>query len=193
MITNYPFNYRHLGLIALAALMAATRFHHFASTLALPDASLAVFFLAGLWFAGRYLFIFLLLEAGLIDYLAITQFGVSDFCISSAYFFLIPTYFVMWSAGKFCQPDKALLKDYTVLKQITLLSLATASAFLISNGSFYLFSGRFTELTWPVYSAQFGNYFPPYLLAALAYVGVIYALVMLFQRYFTSTTALQHS
>jgi hypothetical protein len=34
---------------ALAALRAATRFHHFGSAMYLPDASLAVFFLGGLY------------------------------------------------------------------------------------------------------------------------------------------------
>lgn len=40
-------------LLALfALLMAATRFHHFGSALFLPDASLAVFFLAGFYLSG---------------------------------------------------------------------------------------------------------------------------------------------
>jgi len=35
--------------IALIALMALTRFHHFGDVLHLPDASLAVFFFAGFY------------------------------------------------------------------------------------------------------------------------------------------------
>ena len=42
------------GAVALMALMAATRFRHFGTPFALPDASLAVFFLAGLWLGGKW-------------------------------------------------------------------------------------------------------------------------------------------
>jgi hypothetical protein len=87
--------------LGLAALMAATRSHHFGSALHLPDASLAVFLLAGFLIASPVLFGVLLVEAGLIDYLAITQFGVSDYCVTQAYWFLIPTYAVLWYAGRF--------------------------------------------------------------------------------------------
>ena len=54
----------------LAALMAATRVHHFSTALHLPDASLAVFLLAG-FYLPRWAFPALLVEAGLVDYLAI--------------------------------------------------------------------------------------------------------------------------
>ncbi|MDP3839272.1 MAG: hypothetical protein Q8Q54_10150, partial [Methylococcales bacterium] len=86
--------------LPLIALMALTRFHHFGDAFSLPDASLAVFFLAGLVFARRWWLLgFLLLEAAVIDYVAITHFNVSAFCVSAAYVFLIPTYAVMWFAG----------------------------------------------------------------------------------------------
>ena len=91
------------GAVALMALMAATRFHHFGTPFALPDASLAIFFCAGLWLGGRYLFAKLLLEAGLIEYLANTKLGVSDFCVSKAYVFLIASYAAMWLGGKWCR------------------------------------------------------------------------------------------
>jgi 4-amino-4-deoxy-L-arabinose transferase-like glycosyltransferase len=39
--------------LILALVMLATRFHHFGSTVNLPDASLAVFFLLGLLGAWR--------------------------------------------------------------------------------------------------------------------------------------------
>ena len=78
--------------LLLAAVMAATRFHHFGSAISLPDASLAIFFLAGFYLRSPLLFAGFLAEAALVDYLAITYGGVSDWCISPAYVFLIPTY-----------------------------------------------------------------------------------------------------
>jgi hypothetical protein len=167
------------GAVALMALMAATRFHHFGSVFSLPDASLAVFFLAGLWLGGRYLFIALLLEAGVIDYLAITRFGVSDFCISQAYVFLIPTYTVMWMGGKWCNKFPV-LSATSARQQFAGMVIATSTAFLISNGSFYLLSGRYPDLSWGQYLARVAQYYPSYVGYTLCYTVAIFLIVKLF-------------
>lgn len=164
--------------VALMALMAATRFHHFGTPFALPDASLAVFFLAGLWLGGRYLFAALLAEAGMIDYLAISQFGVSDFCVSPAYVFLIPTYAAMWLGGKWCRRHQRLAIS-ALARQLVGLVSAVSAAFLISNGSFYWLSGRYSATNWSEYGERFALYFPPYLATTLAYAIAIYAVVTL--------------
>jgi hypothetical protein len=166
------------GAVALMAMMAATRFHHFGSAFSLPDASLAVFFMAGLWLGGRYLFIALLLEAGLIDYLAITRFGVSDFCISSAYVFLIPTYAAMWFAGLWCGRFKTPSPN-TAAQQFAVLLMATSVAFLISNGSFYLFSGRYADLSWGQYFARIAQHYPSYVGYTLCYTVACFSIVKL--------------
>ena len=168
------------GAIALILLMAATRFHHFGTPFALPDASLAVFFLGGLWLGGWALFVGLLMEAGLIDYLAISQFNVSDYCISPAYVFLIPTYAAMWFGGKWCAKFKSLSLN-ALLQQFAALVLSTSAAFLISNGSFYLLSGRYTDLSWAQFFDGVGQYYPPYLSSAALYVAVIFAAVKMFR------------
>lgn len=178
MLANYKLKYCHLGIISLMALMVATRFHHFGGPVSLPDASLAVFFLVGLWFGGRNLFFLLSVGAGLIDYLAISQFGVSDYCISIAYPFLIPTYFAMWLAGKLCAPYR-MVRVASLAKQFSLLVLATTTAFVISNGSFYLLSGRIMDSTWSIYMEQFASYFPSYIFSTIAYVIFVYTLVTL--------------
>ena len=92
--------------IPLIALMVLTRFHHFGDVLHLPDASLAVFFFAG-FYRKKAFFGFLLVLAALIDYLAIEN-GTSSWCVTPAYVFLIPTYAVMWFAGRYCSTFKAL-------------------------------------------------------------------------------------
>lgn len=164
------------GLIALMALMAATRFHHFGTPFALPDASLAIFFLAGLWLGGRYLFAILLAEAGLIDYLAITKLGVSDFCVSQAYVFLIPTYAAMWLGGKWCRRFETQTPT-ALAQQFIALVVATSSAFLLSNGSFYILSGRYPEGNWTQYIERFAMYYPPYMTSTLIYGVLIFAVV----------------
>ena len=163
------------GAVALMALMAATRFHHFGTPFALPDASLAVFFFAGLWLGGRYLFALLLAEAGLIDYLAITKLGVSDFCFSNAYAFLAVSYGAMWLGGKWCrQSDTLTLVNST--QRLAAMTTATSVAFLISNGSFYWLSGRPSDTSWEQYADSFAAYFPSYLGMTLAYGVAIFSL-----------------
>lgn len=162
--------------VAFMLLMAATRFEHFGSAFSLPDASLAVFFLAGLWLGGRYLFLALLLEAGLIDYFAITQLGVSDFCVSPAYVFLIPTYAAMWLAGQWSSKLSAICLA-SLAQQLVALVLATSAAFMISNGSFYLLSEHITNGSWAHYVDGFSLYYPAYLGSTLVYAVTIFGLV----------------
>lgn len=166
------------GAIALMVLMAATRFHHFGNAISLPDASLAVFFLAGLWFGGILLFVSLLLEAGLIDYIAISQFSVSDFCISPAYVFLIPAYAAVWFGGRFCKGFGSQKVSHLAI-QFVMLIVAVSLAYLISNGSFYLLSDKFTETSWGDYTTHFMRYYSSYMQYAVLYTVSIYAVVQL--------------
>ena len=136
------------GAVALMFLMAVTRFHHFGTSIFLPDASVAVFFLAGLWVGGRNLFITL---AG------------------------------QWSARY------SHLTVSGALSQLVTLGLATSSAFLISNGSFFLLSDHVAEASWAQYLDGVLRYYPSYLLATLVYAVVVIVLVNFFKM--LSTTA----
>lgn len=164
--------------VALMALMAATRFNHFGTPFALPDASLAIFFFAGLWLRGPYLLALLLIEAGLIDYTAIHQLGVSDYCISPAYGFLILSYAAMWLGGKYCRQFSR-WSLMTGLQRLMALTAATSIAFLISNGSFFLLSDKIHDHSWAHYVQGVANYYPAYLTTTLIYGIVIFGLVTL--------------
>lgn len=162
--------------IPLIALMALTRFHHFGDVLHLPDASLAVFFFAGFYRKPSF-FAFLLVLAGVIDYVAIAN-GTSAWCVSPAYVFLIPTYGVMWLAGRYC--SRYATYDFIGLTMtFSLFMLAASAAFMISNGSFYLFSGRYDAVSWSQYIARIVQYYPPYVGSALLYAAAGFALVKL--------------
>lgn len=153
---------------ALAALMAATRDHHFGSVLHLPDASLAIFLLAG-FYLPRWVFPVLLVEAGLADYLAISYGGVSGWCFSPAYWFLIPTYFVLWFGGRFYATRyRFSLRSLTEFAGIAFA--AATAAFLISNISFYLFAGYFADVSVAQYAMQLIQYFPQYMQGAFLYL-----------------------
>ena len=166
--------------IPLIAAMVLTRFHHFGDVLHLPDASLAVFFFAG-FYRKKALFVFLLIMAGLIDYIAIAN-GTSSWCVSPAYVFLIPTYAVMWFAGRYCAVLKS-LKTADLAVQFGVVTLATSVAFAISNGSFYLFSGRYTDLSWGQYLARVAQYYPPYVSSALIYAFLGYGIMKLVKSF----------
>lgn len=155
--------------LLLALVMAATRFHHFGSAISLPDASLAIFFLAGFYLRSPLFLAGLLAEAGLIDYAAITYGGVSDWCISPAYVFLIPTYASVWFAGRW-YATRHLYAWRTLVPLVLALAAGTLVAFLISNSSFYLFSGRFPEMNWMEYSARVAKYLPTYATSTFLYV-----------------------
>lgn len=168
--------------ILLVALMAATRMHHFGSSLHLPDASLAVFLMAGFLVASPLFFGVLLVEAALLDYVAITHLGVDDYCITPAYWFLIPTYAALWFAGRY----------YVRIQQNTLRSLGMFSAlsfvavnvaFVISNGAFYFFSGKFADVTLAQYAARIAQYYLPYVSGAVVYlVPAVMLYVLLTKR-----------
>jgi hypothetical protein len=158
-------------LLALFALMAATRSHHFASVTHLPDASWAVFLLAGFYSGRAWLFVALLALAGLSDYLAIGWFGVSDYCISAAYGFLVPAYGSLWLAGRWYS-RRHRLQASTLLPLSAALLAGTALCEAISGGSFYFLAGRAAETSLAGYAAQFLTYYPASLQGTALYVAV---------------------
>ncbi|OGT19203.1 MAG: hypothetical protein A2342_00095 [Gallionellales bacterium RIFOXYB12_FULL_54_9] len=169
-----------LIMLVLIVLMAATRMHHFGTSLHLPDASLAVFLLAGFFIASPLLFGVLLAEAAALDYVAITQLGVSDFCVTPAYWFLLPTYAVLWLAGRYsARVHQGSLRGLGVFSAISLVAVNVA--FVISNGAFYLFSGRYPDVSVAEYTVRMAQYYVPYVSGAVIYLipaAMIYALLV---------------
>lgn len=166
---------RQIGIFsALALLMLATRYNHFGAAVTLADASLAVFFMAGFYFsrvnrAALLAFVLLLLEAGAVDYYATAYQGVSDWCFSPAYWFLIPTYASLWLGGRWFAAQQH--NDWASLAKLAGVAWASTSiAFLISNASFYLVSGKFAGMSASVYAASVAQYYAPYLGSCLMYL-----------------------
>lgn len=157
--------------LGMAALMAATRFHDVGSALHLVDASLAVFFLGGLHLRRSWLFGLFFAEAVLIDIVATTLAGTSDYCMTAAYPFLLPTYATMWLAGSaFARRSGVAWRNLGGLA--ALLVASTLVAYVISSGSFYLFSDYFAATAWQDYLASAIRYLPSYLTGTFTYVAV---------------------
>jgi uncharacterized membrane-anchored protein YitT (DUF2179 family) len=155
----------------LVMLMVVTRGHHFASVSALPSASWAVFFLAGFYLSSRLIFPALLGLAAALDFSAIFWGGVSSYCVSPAYGFLLPAYGSLWLAGRwYASKYQFSVTSALLLAASVILAAAVATGF--SSGGFYWFSGRYTEPTFVEFGQRFIQYFPKYLGTLSFYVAV---------------------
>lgn len=151
--------------------MTITRGHHFASLNHLPSASWAIFFIAGFYISNKSALPILLSLAGLLDYVAIIFYGVSSYCISPAYIWLLPAYSTLWMAGRwYSQQYRFELKSLLTL--MATISIATAVTSLLSGGSFYFFSGRYIEPNLIEYTQRFIMYFPRSLTNISFYVSI---------------------
>mgnify|MGYP001583443654 FL=1 len=156
--------------IVLASLIAATRGHHFDLLNHLPSASWAAFFLAGVYVRSLWVFPGLLAEAAALDYVAITWGGVSSFCVSPAYGFLLPAYGALGVAGRWYATRHH--ESLATLVPLTISMLIGVSLCeLLSSGSFYYLSGRFDETSLAGLSERMIQFFPRALFAFLFYVG----------------------
>src|SRR5215471_14540065 len=147
---------------------------HFAPWLRAPDATLAVFFLAGMWIRSIPLIGVLLAASALADQLAFAN-GVSDWCVTAAYACLIPAYLVMWYSGRYCRDLSLTPKG--IAKFAGVFLIATWIEFVISNHSFFLFSGYFPNMSTAEYWSKTIRYYPLYLEWAAIYVVAGMAIV----------------
>ncbi|MDT8406668.1 MAG: hypothetical protein RQ715_05410 [Methylococcales bacterium] len=154
--------------------MVLTRSHHFDHAVALPDASWALFFMAGVVALPFSQVALLMVLAILIDAFTVTLGSVSSACFSAAYPFLIAAYGLLWLMGRIARP-------WLVAGTLKLLSMAVlwaavavALTYSITNASFYGLSGLFEALSWSHFSAQFWYYWPDYF-----YINMTYMLVAL--------------
>ncbi|HEY0504077.1 MAG TPA: hypothetical protein VGD42_11355 [Lysobacter sp.] len=172
----------HLGLfVAFAALMIATRFHHFGDALHLPDASMALFFLGGLYLRRHWQFAAFAALAVAIDWIAIEHAGVSDFCVTPAYSFLLPAYAVLWYGGRWAAGRLA--DRWVSMPGVAGVALACASlSFAISNGAFYWLGGRYANPHFAEYLARAWQWGPLFVRTTMAYVVVALVVHVLVAR-----------
>ncbi len=152
--------------LALLALLAVTRFGHFGSAISLPDASLAVFLMGGLWLGGLRCFAAYAIVAFGID-VALAKTAIeAGWCLTPAYGGLVAAYGAVWLFGRLLAKSPEL----PVLRLATVAVLAVAAHFLISNLAFWAFSGYFGQMTLTAYAAAVVKYFPPYAMTTAFYL-----------------------
>lgn len=165
--------------IALAALVVVTRGHHFASINNLPSASLAVFFLAGLYLRPTWAFPALLALCAGLDFSAITMGGVSSFCVTPAYAFLLPAYGAMWLAGRWFAKRYSFSIN-ALLPLAGSVAIAATVSELFSSGGFYFFGGRFAETNLVEFGSRLAKYFPQQLEGIAFWLGTALVIHVIF-------------
>lgn len=179
-----------IGIFAILALvMVATRSHlltdHF---FPLPDASWALFFIAGFYLRGsvRWAFPALMVLAVAIDYVVISSQGLGfweHYCVSPAYWFLVPSYGALWFGGSWLSARYKGLHVRELALLIASAIVVTSLCYVISNGSFYWLSQSWISAnpSAPVRSfggwiENLGDWYLPFVRTTLVYLGVAAAL-----------------
>ena len=158
--------------LLLAAVLILTRGHHFPTlTQAIPSASWAIFFLAGVYLRAAWPLAALLALAATMDYAAIAWGGVSDFCVSPAYAALIPAYGTLWFAGRW-YTTRYRFAPSTLLPLGLAVVAGTVACEVISSGSFYFYSGRVTDPTVMGFGRALLTYLPRSLQSVMFWVVV---------------------
>ncbi|OQX12897.1 MAG: hypothetical protein BWK73_13665 [Thiothrix lacustris] len=157
-----------VGSVLLAAMLI-TRAH---VTDHLLDASWAVFFLAGFYLRNALAFGVFMATAVAIDYVAITKFGVSDFCVSQAYVALVPAYGALYVAGRWFAGQYQGETLATLGKLMLAVVVGFAVSEVISSGSFYAFSGTFADINLQEFAGRLMKYAPHGLYVMSLYLAI---------------------
>lgn len=166
---------QRIGIFALLALvMAATRINHFAPV---PDASWALFLLAGFYLRGsvRWAFPLLMAEAVLIDYIVISGQGISfwsHYCVSAAYWFLIAAYGAMWFGGSLLRRARIGFNWRSLGMAAMLVVASTAVCHLIAQGSFYWLSDSVSQRSFSGWLQNYADWYLPYLRTVGLYTAI---------------------
>jgi len=164
--------------LGLALVMGVTRFHPSLLHHALWDASWGVFFLAGFWLRGqgRWAFPLLMAEAVLVDYLVISGQGIdfwSHYCVSPAYWFLLPAYGALWLGGSWLAKHQQGLGLRTLGLAAGALLVAEGVCYLVSNGSFYWLSASVpAPRSFGAWFDNLGDWYLPFLAGTAVYVAL---------------------
>lgn len=168
----------NLILIALALMIGLTRTSHFGTADILPDASLAAFLLGGLLLQPLYAFAILFAVAFGADVYSAQTAVEAGWCLTPAYVGLIPTYGILWLAGRWLRQTGRL--DFAPAASSS--TLAILLAFVVSNATWFLFSGMTGGMSPMDYALAVAKYIPPYFASAMLYLAPIWLAWKLIQQ-----------
>lgn len=187
MMTLSNRNQNLVGAV-LALLLIVTRGQHFATLHTLPGASWAVFFLAGVYLRPMWVLPAMLAFVWGLDFtpywlsgvsLADIMSGSQAFCLTPAYFFLLPAYAALWFAGRW-YVQRYRFEWRTLLPLSVAALVGAVLCELLSSGGFYFYSGRFAAPTLTEFGTRLMTYFPSSLQSLAFYVGIAVVVHALF-------------
>ena len=158
-------------ILVLSFLMILTRGSHITTLYSLPDASLALFLIGGIYLGNIRFFITFFLLGLFIDFGAAALDPNLGFCLTKGYWGLIPSYACLWVCGYILNKQKYLQKLSIF---IPYLSVAVVVAFLISTQTYYLFSERFGNPSLSESLLHGWEYLPQYFLSSFIYIGLFW-------------------
>jgi hypothetical protein len=168
-----------LFLIILSLVLILTRGSHITTFYSLPDASLALFLVGGIYLKNIRFFLALFLLGLVIDFGASAFDPKLGFCLTNGYWGLIPAYGVLWLSGYFLN-HKKLIQKLSIF--ISIVSIAIILAFIISTQTYYMFSGRFGNPSFFESVFHGWEYLPQYFLSSFAYIGIFWLISYLVNK-----------
>jgi hypothetical protein len=154
--------------LALLALLTVTRVGHFGSDISLPDASLAVFLMGGLWLGGPRCFAAYAAVAFGIDVFLAKGAVEAGWCLTPGYAGLVAAYGAVWLVGRALartpEPSLARVAGFALV--------AVGAHFVIANLSFWAFSGYFNDLSIVDYALRVARYLPGYVASGALYLAL---------------------
>jgi hypothetical protein len=164
---------RLAGFGALWALMIVTRSGHLGTAWQPPDASWAVLYIAGFYFGRewRWALPTLLFSAIAVDFIVIRDLGVSAYCVTVAYVFMLPAYSVLWLGGAWMH--RAYRQDLADLARwVVSLAIAASLCFFLTDASFYWLGGRVPNPSLGGWWQNFTQRYPGFIGVPFAYGGI---------------------
>ena len=147
-MTKLPYSKQMIIALVIAFFMLLTRGSHTLTPFSLPDASVVLFLLGGLYLRRAAWFVAFFVLATIIDFGAAALDPIQGFCLTNGYWGLIPAYGVMWLGGQYlsslAKQKDVFAASLNAMASYALVSmLTTLLAFVISTQTYYLFSGLF--------------------------------------------------
>jgi len=172
---------------AIAFFMLLTRGSHVLTSVSLPDASLALLLIGGLYLRKAAWFALFVLLATAIDFGAAAVDSLQGFCLTDGYWGMLPTYAAMWLTGVWLSKQA---NGLGALKYAFAGAASTFAAFVISTQTYYLFSGRFPDAG-IAESMQHGwEYLPSYMGYTAMYLTAFWLLAKAAPGFSTALRAL---
>jgi hypothetical protein len=113
--------------------------------------------------------------AVLVDFFVIRNQGIdfwSHYCVSPAYWFLVPSYAALWFGGAWLSArSRGLhLRDLGLL--VASAVVAASACYLVSNGSFYWISASVPARSFSGWIDNLGDWYLPFVQTTLMYIGI---------------------